>query len=45
MNKGREKDGKPVNNSYYICNVDEPYAEIVHGVIVAEEQYKVQRVN
>lgn len=30
--RGRTEDGKLINK-YYICNTDEPYAEIVHGVI------------
>lgn len=31
---GRKKDGKKTDNSYYICNTDEPYADEVLGVIL-----------
>lgn len=37
---GRNADGKKATNDYYICNIDEPYAEMVHGVIVAGEYAK-----
>lgn len=40
IKKGREKDGKPINNSYYICNVDEPYADKVLQDILQGESYK-----
>ena len=38
--EGRAKDNKKPANQYYICNTDEPYAEIVHGVIAAGEYEK-----
>jgi hypothetical protein len=34
---GRKKDGKKTNNSYYICNTDEPYANEVLEVILKAE--------
>ena len=34
---GREKDGKKTDNSYYICNTDEPYADEVLEVILKAE--------
>lgn len=38
--RGRAKDKKKAVNHYYICNVDEPYAEMVHGIIYAAEIQK-----
>ena len=38
--KRRGADGKIPVNHYYICNMDEPYAEIVHAVIMAGEKRK-----
>ena len=41
--QGRSKNlFKPANN-YYICNQDEPYAELVHGVIMYGESVKKQQ--
>ena len=34
---GRKKDGKKPDNSYYICNTDEPYADDVLAVILNAE--------
>lgn len=34
---GRKKDGKKTDNSYYICNTDESYADEVLGVILKAE--------
>ena len=34
---GRKKDGKNSDNSYYICNTDEPYADEVLEVILKAE--------
>ena len=34
---GRKKDGKKTDNSYYICNTDEPYADDVLAVILNAE--------
>ena len=38
--RGRAKDNKKPFNSYYVCNTDEPYAEMVRGVIVGGEYAK-----
>lgn len=38
--RGRTKDNKKPINSYYVCNTDEPYAEMVRGVIVGGEYAK-----
>lgn len=40
ISKGRAEDGKNPNNKYYICNEDEPYAEMVKGVIIGGEYAK-----
>lgn len=40
---GREKDNKKPVNTYYICNTDEPYAELVHGIIIGGEAVKVKQ--
>lgn len=37
---GRKKDGKKTDNSYYICNTDEPYADEVLNVILKAESEK-----
>lgn len=37
---GRKKDGKKPINSYYICNIDEPYANEVNKVILKGESEK-----
>lgn len=35
---GRENEGKPTNNSYYVCNTDEPYAdEVLHVILNGED--------
>ena len=41
--RGREEDGKKRLNSYYVVNKDEPYAEVVHGVIMGGEAVKESR--
>lgn len=38
--RGRAKDHKKPINNYYVCNTDEPYAEVVHGIIIGEEAVK-----
>lgn len=38
--RGRDADGKKGFNSYYVVNEDEPYAEIVHNVILGGEALK-----
>ena len=38
--RGRAKDNKTPCNSYYIVNHDEPYAEMVKGVILGGEYAK-----
>ena len=37
---GRAKDDKKPMNNYYVCNVDEPYAELVKGIIIGGEYAK-----
>lgn len=37
---GRKKDGKKTDNSYYICNTDELYADKVLKVILEGEHIK-----
>ncbi len=34
---GREADGKEAEPGYFICNKDEPYADIVEKVIIDNE--------
>lgn len=34
---GRKKDGKKADNTYYICNTDEPYADEVLAIILKAE--------
>ena len=41
--RGREEDGKKRLNSYYVVNKDEPYAEVVRGVIMGGEAAKESR--
>ena len=45
ISKERHNDGKPAFNSYYICNTDEPYAEVVYGVIIGGEAVKAKQAN
>lgn len=40
----RKEEGKPLNNQYYICNKDEPYADTVLQVILDGEDKKIKRV-
>ena len=40
IEQGRASDGKKPFNQYYVCNTDEPYAQIVHGVIIGGEATK-----
>lgn len=40
ISQGRANDKKKPNNHYYICNEDEPYADIVRGVILGGEAVK-----
>ena len=40
---GRKKDGKKPDNSYYICNTDEPYADEVLRVILTAVGEKICR--
>lgn len=37
---GREQDGKPAENSYYVCNTDEPYADWILQAILDGEAGK-----
>lgn len=43
--KGRAKDQKKPINNYYVCNTDEPYAEVVKGVILGGEAVKSKPTN
>lgn len=43
--QGRAKDQKPPVNHYYICNKDEPYAEVVHGIILGGEAVKYSELD
>ena len=43
--KGRSNDNKNPVNNYYVCNTDEPYANVVHGVIIGGEAAKDNYVN
>jgi hypothetical protein len=36
----RMKDNKHPDNTYYVCNTDEPYADVVHKVIIGGEALK-----
>ena len=40
ITEGRAKDNKKPINNYYICNTDEPYAEVVRGIILGGEAVK-----
>lgn len=44
ISEGRAEDNKKPVNEYYICNKDEPYAEMVHGVIYAGERYRQRNI-
>lgn len=37
---GRIYDNKRPNNAYYVCNIDEPYADAVRRVIIGGEALK-----
>ena len=41
---GRAKDLKSPVNHYYVCNTDEPYAEVVRGVIIGGEAVKQKNI-
>jgi len=43
--RGRARDNKKPINNYYVCNIDEPYAEVVHGVIIGGEVVKNKQQN
>lgn len=36
----RMEDNKHPDNTYYVCNTDEPYADAVHKVIIGGEALK-----
>ena len=40
ISKGRMADHKNPINRYYVVNQDEPYAELVHGIIIGGEAAK-----
>lgn len=43
--RGRAKDNKKPINNYYVVNKDEPYAEVVHGIIIGGETAKEQSLS
>jgi len=43
--EGRSRDNKTPFNNYYVCNTDEPYADVVHGVIISGEAAKCNYKN
>ena len=45
IEQGRASDGEKSFNIYYVCNVDEPYAQVVHGVIIGGEATKTNNNN
>lgn len=45
IGEGRANDGKNPFNNYYVCNTDEPYAQVVHGVIIGGETVKENNSN
>lgn len=45
ISQGRNKEGKKPINTYYVCNIDEPYAEVVHGIIIGGEAIKEQSLS
>ena len=40
ITRSRAKDNKKPTNNYYVVNKDEPYAEVVHGIIIGGEAVK-----
>lgn len=42
---GREKDHKSPVSHYYICNTDEPYAEVIRGIIMDGEAIKANNLS
>ena len=42
IKKGRQNEGKSANNSYYVCNTDEPYADKVLQEILKGEDDKAK---
>ena len=40
ISRGRKEDGKDPINNYYVCNLDEDYAEIIRDVIRLGEERK-----
>ena len=45
ITNGREKDHKSPVNNYYICNTDEPYAEVIRGIIMGGEAVKANNLS
>lgn len=45
ITRGRAKDNKKPTNNYYVVNKDEPYAEVVHGIIIGGETVKEQSLS
>lgn len=45
ISRSRTEDNKNPFNKYYVVNKDEPYAEVVHGVIMGGEAVKNGQVS
>lgn len=45
ISHGRAKDNKKPVNNYYVVNKDEPYAEVVYGIIIGGEAVKEQSLS
>ena len=44
ISNGRMDDNKHPDNTYYVCNTDEPYADRVKGVIISGEYTKEREI-
>ena len=45
ISNGRMDDNKHPDNTYYVCNTNEPYADAVHKVILGGEALKNENVS
>ena len=45
ISNGRMNDSKHPDNTYYVCNTDEPYADAVHKVILGGEVLKNENMS
>lgn len=43
--RGRASDMKTPVNHYYVVNKDEPYAEVIHGIIIGGEAVKYSEMD